>query len=95
MHIVGGGAQDATLCRLTADVLGRPVHAGPVEATAAGNLLVQALGAGELAGREQIRAVVRRSLPPTTYEPSPAADAIQDAYERFLGVAGLAIQETT
>ena len=95
VHIVGGGAQDATLCRLTADVLGRPVHAGPVEATAAGNLLVQALGAGELAGREQIRAVVRRSLPPTTYEPSPAADAIQDAYERFLGVAGLAIQETT
>jgi rhamnulokinase len=95
VHIVGGGAQDATLCRLTADVLGRPVHAGPVEATAAGNLLVQALGAGALAGREEIRAVVRRSLPPTTYEPSPAADTMEDAYERFLAVAGLAIQETT
>ena len=95
VHIVGGGAQDATLCRLTADVLGRTVHAGPVEATAAGNLLVQALGAGALGSREEIRAVVRRSLPPTTYEPSPAAGAMEDAYERFLGVAGLAIQETT
>jgi rhamnulokinase len=95
VFIVGGGAQDATLCRLTADVLGRAVHAGPVEATAVGNLLVQALGAGELADRHELRAVVRRSLPPTTYEPSPAAEAMQDAYDRFLAVTGAAVQETT
>lgn len=95
VFIVGGGAQDATLCRLTADVLGRPVQAGPVEATAVGNVLVQALGAGELADRHELRAVVRRSLPPTSYEPSPAAAAMEDAYERFLAVTGAAVQETT
>jgi rhamnulokinase len=95
VHIVGGGAQDATLCRLTADVLGRTVHAGPVEATAVGNLLVQALAAGELADRHGIRAVVRRSLPPTTYEPSPDAETMEEAYERFLAVTGAVIQETT
>jgi rhamnulokinase len=94
VHIVGGGAQDATLCRLTADVLGRPVHAGPVEATAVGNLLVQALAAGELPDRHELRAVVRRSLPPTTYAPSAGAETMQEAYERFLAVAGAAVQET-
>jgi rhamnulokinase len=95
VHIVGGGAQDAALCRLTADVLGRTVHAGPVEATAVGNLLVQALAAGELADRHEIRAVVRRSLAPTTYEPSPDAETMEEAYERFLAVTGAVIQETT
>jgi rhamnulokinase len=95
VHVVGGGAQDATLCRLTADVLGRPVHAGPVEATAVGNLLVQAMAAGEVADRHELRAVVRRSLPPTTYEPSPGAEAMEEAYERFLAVTGATVQETT
>jgi rhamnulokinase len=95
VHVVGGGAQDATLCRLTADVLGRPVYAGPVEATAVGNVLVQALAAGELADRHELRAVVRRSLAPTTYEPSPGADAMQEAYDRFPAVTGVAVQETT
>jgi len=95
VHIVGGGAQDATLCRLTADVLGRTVHAGPVEATAVGNLLVQALAAGELSDRHEIRAVVRRSLAPTTYEPSPDAETMEEAYQRFLAVTGAVIQETT
>jgi rhamnulokinase len=79
IHIVGGGSQDATLCQLTADVLDRPVHAGPAEATALGNVLCQALGAD----RATIRAMVRRSFPPTTYEPGPGKDAMQDAYARF------------
>jgi rhamnulokinase len=95
VFVVGGGAQDATLCRLTADLLDRPVHAGPVEATAVGNLLVQALAAGELADRHELRAVVRRSLAPTTYEPSAGAESMQEAYERFLAVTGAAVQETT
>jgi rhamnulokinase len=84
VHIVGGGAQDGTLCQLTADVLGRPVHAGPVEATAVGNLLVQALGAD----REAIRAVVRRSFPPAVYEPGRQAAAMEDAYARFTALTG-------
>ena len=69
VHLVGGGAQNALLCQLTADATGLPVVAGPVEATAMGNLLVQArthhLIAGDL---EALRAVVARSFPPHTYQ---------------------------
>jgi rhamnulokinase len=70
VHIVGGGSQNALLCQLTADAAGKPVVAGPVEATALGNLLVQArtLGAvsGDLAAlRARIRAVSRQHR----YEP--------------------------
>jgi rhamnulokinase len=84
IHIVGGGSNDATLCQLTADVLDRPVHAGPAEATALGNVLCQALGAD----RHEIRAVVRRSFPPTTYEPGRGTAAMQDAYARFKELFG-------
>ena len=62
LHIIGGGSQNALLNRLTADALGIPVVAGPVEATAMGNILTQAMGKGELQGLSDLRAVVRRSL---------------------------------
>src|SRR5256712_7105634 len=48
IHVVGGGCQNTLLCQLTADACNRPVHAGPVEATAIGNVLVQAVGLGLL-----------------------------------------------
>ncbi|WP_433062929.1 rhamnulokinase [Dactylosporangium sp. CS-033363] len=85
VHVVGGGAANPLLCQLTADLTGRPVLAGPVEATAVGNLLVQARAAGELASQADLRAVVARSLPVRTYEPRADSGA-EDAYARFLAV---------
>ncbi|MEU4423188.1 rhamnulokinase family protein [Actinoplanes sp. NPDC024001] len=83
LHMVGGGSANPLLCRLTADLTGRPVLAGPVEATAVGNLLVQARAAGELASLGEIREVVARSLPPRRYEPRPSEHS-EAAYRRFL-----------
>jgi rhamnulokinase len=73
IHIVGGGSRNALLNQLAADATGRTVIAGPAEATAAGNILVQAIGAGELNGLEEARAVVRASFQPEVFEPQPAA----------------------
>jgi rhamnulokinase len=61
------------------------VIAGPGEATAIGNILVQAMGAGELKGLADIRQVVRNTFELTTVEPHPS-DAWERAYERFLSV---------
>jgi len=83
IHVVGGGALNTQLCQATADACQRPVVAGPVEATATGNVLVQAIAAGEIGSIAEAREVVRRSFAVTTYEPQDAA-AWDAAYERFL-----------
>lgn len=69
LHIIGGGSQNALLNQLTADALGVPVWAGPVEATAMGNILVQAMAAGEVADLGVLREVVRASVTPAVFEP--------------------------
>ncbi len=70
VHVVGGGAQNALLCQLLADACGLPVVAGPVEATALGNLLVQARAHGVLSGPlESLRDLVRRTSELVTYLP--------------------------
>ena len=69
LHIIGGGSQNALLNQLTADALGIPVWAGPVEATAMGNILVQAMAAGEIADLAALRQVVRSSVTPAIFEP--------------------------
>ncbi len=69
LHVVGGGTRDRLLMQLTADALGRPVVAGPVEATAIGNLLGQAMAAGMLKDLEQARQSVKASFPTERYEP--------------------------
>jgi len=74
IHVVGGGARNAALCQLTADACQRPVLAGPVEATALGNVLTQALGAGELRDLAEAHEVARRSTHATLYEPRAAGD---------------------
>jgi rhamnulokinase len=70
VHIVGGGSRNDLLNQLTADVTGLPVRAGPVEATAMGNLLVQLVALGELGGLEDVRSVVRRGGSGRLVEPS-------------------------
>jgi rhamnulokinase len=82
IHIVGGGALNAPLCEWTADATALPVLAGPVEATAIGNLAAQAMALGELASLDEARQVIRTSFEPTVYEPSGSA-AWLEAAERF------------
>ncbi len=82
VHIVGGGSQNDYLNQATADALGRPVLAGPVEATAAGNLLIQAIACGEVASMEEGRALLRAAAPPRPFEPRGAA-AWREARERY------------
>ncbi|SCF25847.1 rhamnulokinase [Micromonospora mirobrigensis] len=73
VHIVGGGARNALLCQLTADACGLPVLAGPVEATALGNVLVQARAAGVLhGGLPALRSVLRETQQIVRYEPRRA-----------------------
>ncbi|WP_156761181.1 rhamnulokinase [Microbacterium karelineae] len=70
IHIVGGGSLNELLCQLTADRAGIPVEAGPIEATAIGNLLVQGRTAGFVSGDlEALRAVVAEAFPPKRYAP--------------------------
>jgi rhamnulokinase len=74
IHIVGGGSRNQLLNQFVADCTGRTVIAGPGECTAIGNILVQAMGAGELSGLMDIRSVVRQSFPPVTVEPHPSEE---------------------
>jgi len=83
IHIVGGGIQNELLCQLTADATDRPVLAGPAEATAIGNLLVQALGLGWLGSVADIRQVVHASFAPRAYEPSGDRERWDEAFHRF------------
>ncbi|MCU1509082.1 MAG: rhamnulokinase [Glaciihabitans sp.] len=70
IHLVGGGSQNALLCQLTADRSGLPVKAGPVEATAIGNILVQARAIGSVSGDlEALRALVVAAFEPLHYSP--------------------------
>jgi rhamnulokinase len=71
IHVIGGGAMNQLLCKLTADATGCEVLAGPVEATALGNVLVQARAVGELGSLSDMRAVSAASFEPVHYEPSP------------------------
>ncbi len=71
VHIVGGGSQNAYLNQATADAIGRPVVAGPVEATALGNLLIQSLACGKIASIAEGRRAIAKSLPLSRFEPTP------------------------
>ena len=86
IHIVGGGTQNRQLCQAAADACGRRVVAGPIEATAIGNVMVQAVSAGDVASLAEAREVIGRSFEVDEYEPHETA-MWDEAYERFLRVA--------
>ncbi|HEY3297123.1 MAG TPA: FGGY-family carbohydrate kinase, partial [Armatimonadota bacterium] len=87
INMAGGGIQNQLLCQLTADVAGRRVLAGPVEATAIGNILVQAIGLGCIGSLAEGREIVRRSFEVIEYRPRPD-DRIEEAYLRLNGLLG-------
>ena len=82
VHIVGGGVQDRFICQATANAAGRPVLAGPVEATALGNIACQLIALGCFRDRAEARDCIRRSFPPVCYEPRDR-DAWEAAYAGF------------
>jgi sugar (pentulose or hexulose) kinase len=82
IHIVGGGAQNKLLCQMTADCTGRRVIAGPVEATAIGNLAMQAIAQGAVSNITQARELIRASFDVQEYYPRQR-EPWDDAYERF------------
>jgi rhamnulokinase len=86
LHIVGGGARNGLLCQLAADATGLPVVAGPVEATVAGNVMVQALALGHVSSPQEIREVVRASSALTEYLPSPTT-YMEERYGAYQALA--------
>ena len=82
LHIVGGGSQSSMLNQFAASATGRTVFAGPVEATACGNVLIQALALGHLPNLAAAREVVRTSFPIRKYQPEQPAEW-QRAAEQF------------
>ncbi|MBU5441983.1 rhamnulokinase family protein [Paenibacillus sp. MSJ-34] len=86
LHMVGGGIRNELLAQLTANAIGKPVWAGPAEASALGNMAVQWIALGEIGTLEEARAMIRASFPPVAYEPE-RNDDWERAYRKFLQVA--------
>jgi rhamnulokinase len=82
IHIIGGGSRNRMLDQFTANATDRTVVAGPVEATALGNILAQALATGRLTSLADGRAVLRRVVEPAVFHPAER-DAWEEAYARY------------
>ena len=81
---MGGGTQNKLLNQFAANAVNRPVIAGPVEATCAGNILMQMLAAGDIASLVEGRGIIRRSFKTETYQPEDT-EAWKKAYARYAG----------
>jgi len=88
LHIVGGGSQNGLLNQMTADATGLRVVAGPVEATAAGNVLAQLLALGEISSLEEGREIITASFDPHIFEPAHTApwDERAERFEKLLSI---------
>lgn len=84
IHMVGGGTKDGFLCQMTSDATGVPVVAGPIEATAAGNVAVQLIAAGEIKDLKEARKIIADSFAVVKYEPKDSGFC--EAYDRFLNI---------
>ena len=87
LHIVGGGSRNTLLNQLTADAANIEVVAGPTEATASGNVLVQAIAAGEVSGLAEARRIVRNSYDTESFKPNPSPE-LESIRERFDQLCG-------
>ena len=85
VHIIGGGSRNALLCQMTADCTGRVVVAGPAEATALGNAIVQLVALGEFSNMAEARTLLSKGEGMVIYEPRNTA-VWDEAYERFLKI---------
>ncbi len=83
LHIVGGGSQNRLLNQFTADALEIPIHTGPVEATALGNVLIQALALGHISNWEAGRKLIARSFPMEVVTPSSDWNPAADRFEKL------------
>jgi len=86
LHIVGGGTRNRVLSQFAANAINRPVIAGPVEATSAGNVLLQMMGTGDLLSLGEGRELIRRSYETETFLPIDPQDWNQ-AYEKYVKIA--------
>lgn len=87
IHMVGGGTKDNLLCSMTASSTGCTIIAGPIEATALGNIAVQLMAQGDIPDIKQARAVIARSFDPMVYQPQDC-DKWEEAYRRFCTIIG-------
>ncbi|GAA3811010.1 rhamnulokinase family protein [Streptomyces coacervatus] len=85
VHVVGGGTRNALLCQLTADACGLPVVAGPTEAAALGNVLVQARAHGLVGDLTGMRQLLTRTQPLTRYEPQGTTAPWRESQDRLAG----------
>lgn len=85
LHLLGGGTKDAFLCQMTADTLGFNVVAGPTEATALGNILLQLIALGEISDLSAGRAIIRSQEAVKVFYPVPSAE-LENAYQAFCKV---------
>ncbi|SMF82797.1 rhamnulokinase [Paenibacillus uliginis N3/975] len=85
LHMVGGGIQNELLCQFTANALGRPVWAGPVEASAIGNMLVQFIANGTLKSREEGIELVKKSFPIVSFDPH-STEQWNEAFAKYSGI---------
>jgi rhamnulokinase len=88
IHVIGGGARNRMLCQFTANATGLPVLVGPIEATATGNIMVQALAFGDVRSLAEMRNIVRSSFRPVSYAPREV-DAWGSAYLRYKKLTGI------